>query len=89
MELAEEVAKLREEIKRLSERLETALSSEGNPVSLKCIEVLKKPPKCYDFSGTRRYAACKAWETMETEKVGWKEGITKGWEEVKKTCVWD
>lgn len=77
------------ELRKLSNRIDAALSEGDNPVSAKCATVLGEIPKCYDFSGTRRFAACRAWDLMESEKISWREAISRAWEEVKSKCVWD
>ena len=84
-----EIGEIETELKRLSNRLEASLSESDNPVSAKCSLVLEATPKCYDFSGTRRYAACRAWDLMESQKISWQEAISKAWEELKSKCVWD
>lgn len=78
-----------DELKKLSNRLEVALAEGDNPISAKCSLVLDSPVKCYDFSGSRRFAACRAWNLMETEKIDWREAIKRAWDEVKSKCVWD
>lgn len=88
-ETATEISKLREEIEKLTGRLEATLSDGDNPISAKCEMVLETPAKCYDFSGTRRYASCRAWDLMEKEHIGWQEAITKAWSEVRTVCTWD
>lgn len=87
-EVALEISKLSEQIEKLSNRLEAKLSESDNPISAKCEAVLETPPKCYDFSGTRRFAACLAWDLMEKERIGWGEAIKEAWSKVKKTCTW-
>lgn len=61
---------------------------EGNPISAKCERVLSSPVKCWDFRGTRRYAACAAWQAMEEEHIGWAEAIKRGWSKVRGVCEW-
>lgn len=78
-----------EELQRISNRLDVALTEGDNPISMKCQLVLDATPRCYDFSGSRRFSACRAWEIMETEKVSWQEAITRAWKELKEKCVWD
>lgn len=85
----EEVNGIADELRRLSNRLEAKLAEGDNPVSAKCSLVLGETPKCYDFSGTRRYAACRAWDLMESEKISWQEAISRAWQEVKEICTWN
>lgn len=87
-EVATEISRLREEIEKLSSKLEAALSEGDNPVSLKCEAVLSTPAKCFDFSGTRRYAACEAWRLMEEKHISWQEAIAEAWNTVRSTCKW-
>ena len=87
-EVATEISRLSEEIEKLSCRLEAKLAEGDNPVSLKCEAVLSTPAKCYDFSQARKWAACRSWDIMEKEKVGWQEAISKAWNEVRSSCVW-
>lgn len=85
----EELHQLGKRIRELSNRMEVALAEGDNPVSAKCALVLDSPIKCYDFSGSRRFAACRAWQLMEEMKISWQEAITKAWEEIKSRCTWD
>jgi hypothetical protein len=85
----EDIEELKELLHRLANRLEAALAEGDNPVSMKCQLVLDSVPKCYDFSVTRRYAACRAWQMMEEEKISWREAISKAWSELKEKCTWD
>ena len=87
-EVATEIAKLREQIEKLSSRLEAKLSEGDNPISLKCEAVLETPVRCYDFAQTRRFAACEAWRLMDTKHIGWREAITEAWDKVRKSCTW-
>lgn len=77
------------ELKKLSHRLDVALAEGDNPTSMKCQLVLDSTPKCYDFSGTRRFAACRAWQQMEEEKISWREAISAAWDEVRSKCTWN
>lgn len=86
--VAESIDELTNEMRKLSNRLETALAEGDNPVSAKCSLVLGETPHCYDFSGTRRYAACRAWQLMEEEKISWQEAISRAWQEIKSKCTW-
>lgn len=85
----EDIEGIRDELEKLSNRLEAALAEGDNPVSMKCQLVLEATPKCYDFSQTRRFSACRAWELMETEHISWQEAISKAWSELKSKCTWD
>lgn len=87
--IVDEIAEVREELARISARLEASLSESGNPVSVKCSNVLSQTPKCYDFQGSRRFSACRAWQVMEEEKIPWQEAISKAWRELKEKCTWN
>lgn len=79
-----------DEIKRLSNMLEVALAEGDNPTSMNCQAVLDEVPKCYDFSGSRRFAACRAWQVMEQkENTDWREAIKQAWGEIKSNCNWE
>ena len=80
---------IRTELRRLSNRLDTALIEDGNSVSIKCQLVLDKTPKCYDFTGTRRFAACEAWRLMEKDKISWREAMNIAWDKIKTDCTWN
>ena len=77
------------ELRRLSNRLDAALGEGDNSVSVKCSLVLDEIPKCYDFSETRRFAACEAWRLMEKEKINWKEAMDLAWDKIKTNCTWN
>lgn len=86
--LIDKVAEVREELEKMSARLEASLSERGNPVSVKCSNVLSQTPKCYDFQGSRRFSACRAWQVMENEKIPWQKAISRAWGELKEKCTW-
>ncbi len=87
--LLKELTAIREKLAEIEEALITRLHNNPNPVSYKCEKVLAETPKCWDFSGIRRWAACFAWDLMEKEKIGWREAIGRAWDEARKKCVWD
>ena len=83
--LREVVEEAKDQYEQLSNVLEHKIEKEKD-TSPKCIDVLDNPPSCSDFEGTRRWAACKAWQIMETEGVTWKEAIGRGWDEGQGSC---
>lgn len=75
--------------KDLSFRDYITLLGENKMVSAVCAKVLEKPPKCFDFRGIRRWAMCRAWQIMETEKKPFKKAIKEAWRHAKSICIID
>ena len=89
---SEEIQRLREIIEELGDQyeglhdvLEYKLQREQD-TSPNCIDILDNPPECSDFIGTRRFAACKAWQIMNAEGIPWKDAIGRGWDEGQGKC---
>lgn len=82
-QILSELAALRNDIQHITDVLMTSSHSEDNPISPHCEEIVKEPPKYYDFRAVRSYASCRAWDIMDTEHVSWGDAIRKAWDEVK------
>lgn len=87
--LSEEIHSIHDEMMSLVSRIETLLAEGDNPSSAKCEKVMSEPIHCYDFSASRRYAACRAWNLMESENISWHEALRQAWLDAKQKCVWE
>lgn len=86
--LKEQQAQLQEQQEQLTDLLTYKLENPDNPSAL-CEAVLAETPACQDFSGIRRWSACKAWSLMEDEEITWQEAITKAWDKAHEVCSWE
>jgi len=98
-ERIEKVEKALDALAESVKYLKEALRQSPDPISVKCMNVLKLPelPEeemkkvCWDFVKQRQVAMCKAWQIMEEgaekgEPVPFRTAISRAWIWLKKVC---